>query len=96
MIEDGKNGYLLYPYYRNWNKDNTPNFKVMEHHKETILSGFVDEDIVNTMCEILKVLSTDREKLKSLCMESYNKALHGVFSEKYIAGAWENLMEEIS
>lgn len=96
MIEDGKNGYLLNPYYRNWNKDNTPNFKVMEHHKETILSGFVDEDIVNTMCEILKDLSTDREKLESLCMESYNKALHGMFSEKYIAGAWENLMEEIS
>lgn len=95
MAVEGENGYLLKPYYRDWLEDNTPNMNVKYHHKETILSGFLDEDLIQKAYEILKILCYDREQLKNLCINSFHKATGGVFSEEYIARAWKTLLEDV-
>ena len=95
MVTDGENGYLLKPYYRDWNEDDTPNMKVKYHHKETISSGFIDEKLIEHMCSILRNICADRKQLEDLCLNSYEKAINGCFSEKKIAKSWKQLLEDL-
>lgn len=95
MVSDGINGYLLKPYYRDWNEDNTPNIEVAYHHNKTISSGFIDEDLIDNMYRIIKDLNYDRQQLKKICVNSYEKAVYGAFSEASISEAWKSLLEDI-
>ncbi len=95
LTAEGENGYFLKPHYRDWLEDNTPNMNVKYHHKETILSGFLDEALIRRACGILKMLCDDRGHLMNLCINSYHRAAQGAFSEKYIVRAWKQLLEDL-
>lgn len=94
MIIDNYNGYVKTPKYQYWNTDNTPNLYVIKNKKKTILSGYIDDDIVNLIVDSLEELEGNREKLRQFCVNSYKMATEKSFSEKSIANQWTRLIEE--
>ena len=92
MDRDGYNGYLGKSMFKIWNEDGSRNKVDMIHPERTVLSGVIDQKLVEWMFSKINFLYENRTELESMCNNSLNLARESEFSEKYISRYWENLI----
>ena len=95
MISDGKEGFLTKAKFDIWTEENLPNRAIWNNRKKTIYSSFVDEHMVNFLCEKINTLNRDRKLLGYMEINAYLKSTSGEFSEEYILSQWKNLFEKV-
>lgn len=95
MIADGENGYLTDPAWWFFDEHNILNHAVWNHRKETIYSGKKNERITQFLEEKIRLLYANRDLLKQLSLNSYQKAMTPPFSRDYIVNQWNELLNKI-
>ena len=90
MVADNKNGFLIEPKYWFFDKENIPNPKVWNHRKKTIYSRKESEALINAIVEKIAILSEDRELLKTMSLNSLERA-NTEFGEMMICEEWKDV-----
>ena len=96
MVEEGKNGFMISPKWDFFDKYGYPNPEVWNHRKETLYSTKINDHIVDFMVEKISLLYEDRTLLKTMALNSYEKAHKPPFAKDYIVEQWNELIERIT
>lgn len=91
MDVDGFNGFITSSMFKIWDEDGVRNKYDRTHPKKTVMSGAVDETLVEWMKTKIELLDSDRALLKQMCINSLKHARNEELSDISIAQKWENL-----
>lgn len=94
MDKDGYNGYLTKSMYKIWNEDGSRNRIDERHPERTVLSGEVDQKLVEWMFSKICNLYENRNELEVMCNNSLILSRKTDFSEKKIVESWERLIRK--
>lgn len=93
MVVDGYNGYLSKPKYRFFSEDNMPNPEVWNNRESTIMSNYIDSNLVSFTTEKIKYLDKNRDVLFEFSKNAYQLATTK-FGESTIKNQWENIVND--
>lgn len=91
MVIEGYNGYLCSPRYPFFDEKNFPNPAVWNKRKETIYSKYIDEDVIEFLCNSITALNKDRDKLKEYSKNSLRLS-QTKFGEATLSKKWEQIV----
>lgn len=95
MVTEEVNGYLLEPKFRFFNYNNLPNESVWNYREDTVLSDYIDEELVDKMYEKIKYMYFNRPIIREFQEKSYKISNVELFSSKLIFEEWTNLFNNI-
>lgn len=95
MAIDESNAFLVEQKYHYWNDDDTPNMNIIKNQKKTIDADYIDSNLSKLIYKYILMLYDNRNKLTSMCLESYKRANNSEFSERDVVEKWKLLIGDI-
>ena len=96
IVTNGINGILCDPHYWFFDKNNLPNPLIWNNRNKTLYSGKVSSEIISHISNSIEKLYHNRSLLTSMSIASFELAQKKPFSEEYIIGQWNSLLNKIT